>query len=319
MSALTETRKQGLKTLITIAIIGVSLYLGFTPLFELVGSGVAGRIVGATFGSIFAILMTMYLLNKQTEIEQESKKGERVFDEKVGLYQKIIEEIRSIVKDGKISSEEMTSLPFTMIHLQMIGGDVVLKNFSSVFEKINEIFESSDDDEVEIPNDQIVELFSLLGKFSVECRVDLGISNELIKQDVFDRTINAVEKSNETVKGKRDTTKFKFQGKQYGKGRLVLAVLKNYVEQNKDITFEQLKEAFPNEWLGRSRNSSVFAKLSDAESIFAEKGKAKHFIKPTEVIQLSDEKIAVSRRWSIKNIMSLVDGCNSAHKMDISH
>ena len=86
MSALTETRKQGLKTLITIAIIGVSLYLGFTPLFELVGSGVAGRIVGATFGSIFAILMTMYLLNKQTEIEQESKKGERVFDENVGLY-----------------------------------------------------------------------------------------------------------------------------------------------------------------------------------------------------------------------------------------
>ena len=319
MSALTETRKQGLKTLITIAIIGVSLYLGFTPLFELVGSGVAGRIVGATFGSIFAILMTMYLLNKQTEIEQESKKGERVFDEKVGLYQKIIEEIRSIVKDGKISSEEMTSLPFTMIHLQMIGGDVVLKNFSSVFEKINEIFESSDDDEVEIPNDQIVELFSLLGKFSVECRVDLGISNELIKQDVFDRTINAVEKSNETVKGKRDTTKFKFQGKQYGKGRLVLAVLKNYVEQNKDITFEQLKEAFPNEWQGRSRNSSVFAKLSDAESIFAEKGKAKHFIKPTEVIQLSDEKIAVSSQWGVKNIMSLVDGCNSTHKMDISH
>ena len=80
-----------------------------------------------------------------------------------------------------------------------------------------------------------------------------------------------------------------------------------------------MKEAFPNEWQGRSRNSSVFAKLSDAESIFAEKGKAKHFIKPTEVIQLSDEKIAVSRRWSIKNIMSLVDGCNSAHKMDISH
>ena len=45
--------------------------------------GVAGAVVGSSFGAIFVIVLTMYLLNKQTEIEQESKRSERVFDEKV--------------------------------------------------------------------------------------------------------------------------------------------------------------------------------------------------------------------------------------------
>ena len=40
------------------------------------------------FLSIFVIILTMFLLNKQTEIDQESKKSERVFDEKVKIYQK---------------------------------------------------------------------------------------------------------------------------------------------------------------------------------------------------------------------------------------
>ena len=77
MSKLEETRKAGRRTLIAIAIIGLSVYLGFTPLFELVNGGVTGNVIGSSFGSIFVIILTMYLLNKQTEIEQESKKGEK--------------------------------------------------------------------------------------------------------------------------------------------------------------------------------------------------------------------------------------------------
>ena len=69
---LEQTRQQGIKTLIVLFVVGLSVFLGFRPLFDLVQGGVFGSVVGATFGSIFAILMTMFLLNKQTEIEQES-------------------------------------------------------------------------------------------------------------------------------------------------------------------------------------------------------------------------------------------------------
>ena len=89
MSKLTETRKSGYRTLIAIAIIGVSVYIGFEPLFDKVGGGVPAQVIGASFGAIFVIVLTMYLLNKQTEIEQESKRSEKIFEEKMKIYSDI--------------------------------------------------------------------------------------------------------------------------------------------------------------------------------------------------------------------------------------
>ena len=86
---LSDTRKQGWLTLISLVIIAVAVSIGFSPLFELIGDGIASRVIGSSFGAIFVIILTMFLLNKQTEIEQESKKSERVFDEKVKIYQEI--------------------------------------------------------------------------------------------------------------------------------------------------------------------------------------------------------------------------------------
>ena len=83
MNKLQQTRKKGVTTLIAISIIAVAVYFGFDPLFDRVGGGVAGAVVGASFGAIFVIVLTMYLLNKQTEIEQESKKSERIFEQKI--------------------------------------------------------------------------------------------------------------------------------------------------------------------------------------------------------------------------------------------
>ena len=97
MNKLEQTRKRGTNTLIALAIIAVAVYVGFTPMYELINGGVAGAVIGASFGAIFVIILTMYLLNKQTEIEQESKKSERVFDEKVKLYYEIYNEIESML------------------------------------------------------------------------------------------------------------------------------------------------------------------------------------------------------------------------------
>ncbi len=108
-----QIKKTGERTIIAIFIIGIAVYLGFTPLFELINGGVAGAVVGSSFGAIFVIVLTMYLLNKQTEIEQESKRGEKIFEEKMKIYYKIFEDTEAMLDDGKISKEdEMKKLPF---------------------------------------------------------------------------------------------------------------------------------------------------------------------------------------------------------------
>mgnify|MGYP006130022007 FL=1 len=321
VSKIDDTRKQGIKILIILGVVGIVVFFGYGPLFDLVGGGIPGRVLGATFGSIFAILMTMFLLNKQTEIEQESKKSERVFDEKVHLYKNILESAKNMLEDNQLDSKEMLALPFTLIQMQMVGGDEAIKLYTTFFEKINDIYEADENEVVKIPESQAQEVFSLLSRFSVQCRVDLGISDTPIDESIFARAITALEQSNDAVKGKRDTSKYTFKGKAFAKGRLVHAVVQDFVEKNPNTTFDDLKKAFPDEWHAdkpNQRNRAVFVRLSDAEQLFKDKGHRRHFFKEGEVIQLSDEIIAVSNQWGIGNIGNFVDGANQSHNSEIT-
>ena len=321
MSKVDNTKKQGMKILVILVLVGFVVFFGYGPLFDLVGGGIPGRILGATFGSIFAILMTMFLLNKQTEIEQESKKSERVFDEKVVLYKNILGMSKEMLEDGQLDSKEILALPFTLIKMQMVGGDEAIKIYTSFFEKINDIYEASDDEIVQIPESDKQKVFSLLSRFAVQCRVDLGISDTPIDESIFARAISVVQQSDKAIKGKRDTSKYTFNGEAFAKGRLVHAVVKDYVSKNTDITFDELKKAFPNEWQAggaKSGNRAVFARLTDAKKIFEDKGYIRHYFKEGETIQLSDEVIAVSNQWGIGNIGDFVDGSNKNHNTDIS-
>ena len=130
-----ETRKQSWLLLLALVIIAFAVSIGFSPLFELIDGGIAARILGSSFGAIFVIVLTMFLLNKQTEIEQESKKSERVFDEKVKIYQIILDICRDMLMDGKLTQEEINRLPFPLIKLQMLADENVISSFQEVFKK----------------------------------------------------------------------------------------------------------------------------------------------------------------------------------------
>ena len=156
------TRRQGWITLVSLVIIAFAVSIGFTPLFELIGDGIASRIIGSSFGAIFVIILTMFLLNKQTEIEQESKKSERVFDEKVKIYQQILDITKDMLLDGKLTPEEINRLPFPLIRLQMLADDKVIESFQKVFDKLNDIYAAEDGDIVTIADEQRYEIYQLL-------------------------------------------------------------------------------------------------------------------------------------------------------------
>ena len=202
MNKLEQTRRKNLTLIIAIFIIGVAVYLGFTPLFNLIEGGVAGAVVGASFGAIFVIVLTMYLLNKQTEIEQESKKGERVFDEKVKLYQKILNNTKEMVEDGAISKAEIAELPFLMMELQVLGGDETIIAYEGVFSTINEIFnEDEEEDVVTIDEDAKIKIYRKMLDFVRNCRVDLGVSDREINEKLFEATINTIQNAEEITQG----------------------------------------------------------------------------------------------------------------------
>ena len=97
--------------------------------------------------------------------------------------------------------------------------------------------------------------------------------------------------------GSKDTSRYRFFGKEYPKNRLVLAVVKKYHEENPGICYNALKEIFPDEIQGS--RLGVFQMADYAKNILEETGIARHFVKEEELIQLVDHQIAVCTQWGI--------------------
>ncbi len=100
----------------------------------------------------------------------------------------------------------------------------------------------------------------------------------------------------------KDTTKYLFKGSPYGKGRLVLAVVKEYMLQHPDLNAIELTSSFAPRIQGalgvvRTLN---FAKdyCSDYEKRF--------FTKENEIIHTSTEDCVVCSQWGKFNINNFI-------------
>ena len=299
-----STKDTGRRTLFAIAIIGLSAYFGFTPLFNLVDGGIAAAVIGTSFSVTFVIVLTMYLLNKQTEIQQESKKSEKVFEEKVSIYKSILSHTREMLKDGKLSQEEIVALSFSAIELQMVGADETINAFNSVFHAANTIYQSDDNEVIVINELQKMEIYKALSLFSQKCRMDLGLNEAELNQEIFNATIDEL---NSAVSGKNDLSKYKFKNKEYGKGQLVLAVIKDYAKEKKP-TYDELAQKFSKIKSG-PRNIILPASEVNAKFEKSKSSKKRYFMESKDIITLSDQEIMVSNQWGVDNIENFIEHC----------
>lgn len=97
----------------------------------------------------------------------------------------------------------------------------------------------------------------------------------------------------------KDYTKYSFDGKTFGKGRLVLAVVRKFVEDHPEITYAELAKAFPKETQG---SLGVFALKTEADQIYASTSRKRHFVDPDEIVKLKDAVVVVCSQWGSRNI-----------------
>jgi len=316
MSKLKKTQEQGTRTLIAIAVIAVAVYIGFEPLIKFVPDGVAKSVISSSFGAIFVIILTMYLLNKQTEIEQESKKSERVFEEKVQLYQGMLDTVGEMLIDGKISKEEINKLPFPLIRLSMLGRDETIEAFKDVNKKINEIYSSKDDDDVILDDEQKQDVYQLLAKFASKCRIDLEIGDEATDK-LIQSTVKTIA---ETGKKKKNYQKYSFDGKEYPKNHYIYEVIKNFVNETPELSLKEFSNKVPANSPGRK---NLWTTYDDAIDLFQKTRYARYFIsrsqksgkRPDEeviegkdmVLNLIDAEICISAGQNNDETLYLID------------
>ena len=105
-----------------------------------------------------------------------------------------------------------------------------------------------------------------------------------------------------------DKTQYEFSGSALGKRRLVLTCIKKYVEDHPRLTFSALERAFPRKLQGFY---GCFDSAESAQRILDEQGYIRFFLKPEELIDLSDQRIAVCNQWGIGNIGGFVKKARS--------
>lgn len=105
----------------------------------------------------------------------------------------------------------------------------------------------------------------------------------------------------------RDFSKFEFNGKIYNKARLVNQIIRSYIELYPNITYAELEKTFPRKLQG---SSGIFDTNEKAQEIYDRTGHKRHYLKPDELIKLSDSIIATSNQWGIDNIKSFVNYVN---------
>lgn len=103
----------------------------------------------------------------------------------------------------------------------------------------------------------------------------------------------------------RDKTKYMFEGKVYAKNRLVLAIIKKYIEQN-NTSYEELTRVFDKSLQGSLGVIELYdnaIKVSDA--------KKRYFLKEEDLIILQGVKIVVCTQWGIFNIVKFIKQAQS--------
>ncbi len=115
----------------------------------------------------------------------------------------------------------------------------------------------------------------------------LGDDPDTLEEDKKD-----ISKALQSI-SKRDNTKYQFNGDILGKGRLVLAVIKDYVQKHPEITYEELDKAFKND----NKNTLIRTKdIKDEKRYFKD-----------EVLNVNGEEVSVSTQWDLKRIEVFID------------
>jgi len=223
--------KNNYYTLGAIIIIGGAAYFGFQPIFDHFQGGVVKEFITAIFGTIFTIVLTMFLLNKQTEVQESQERGQKIFEEKIGLYNKTLEILESICEGGIISTTEIGKIQFLLVKLKMVAGKNVINAFLPVTEVLDSIYNrdpESDKDEVEIieereepielknwgtkniekeKNEKTAILKAMLC-FSEECRKELGLGEAVADKDMLASVVKQVSKIQDELKKRTNATYF---------------------------------------------------------------------------------------------------------------
>lgn len=305
MSIELKTKNNILAVLIGVLLISVSILI-FGLVYENNLPKIVEEINNSSIGAILTAIITVFLLSQQSQSEEIKDRNSKIFEKKLEIYGHFMEELQEFIinlntlDDSSSHGKSVKKLIFQLAEIKMHTHS---SSITMVFNHINNIYDvigngSSDENnnDVKYYNEITKILFDIVKVFQQELYgKNLGeddhVNLEIISQKIISNASNISTK---------DLTKYLYKETKYGKSRLVLAIVKDYVNSHQGIGFDELRKVFPNRIQG---SMNVFTTLDESKKI---KG-IRHFQNTDDVIHLSDSSIAVCNQWGLKNITAFIN------------
>jgi len=172
--------------------------------------------------------------------------------------------------------------------------------YREVMSEYKPIFEEWRKNNPETKKKTVVKILDQGGHDNVSSRVRISIEGETKRHKL--KIKNSIAKSKTR---KIDPEKsYKYKGEMFGKGRLVHAVIKNYINVIKPgITLEEIHK----DWENVSKNKySVCNEFSIAKEHSIPR--RRYFLNESEILRLADgTRVAVSKEWGPSNMPNFIE------------
>ena len=282
-----------------IIVLSIALYVGFDDLIFGGASGTARDTISAALAAIFVLITTMYMLNKQTDVEHKKKLDTEIFKRKFIIYDQLISILQNIghykltVNDDdyrKCLNKHYELVMVAPAEIVSISIDIL-----NLLKGIREVGKVKALDEVNLDEVNQQALRDFIEDFCILARADFNLPEaEKFNPNAYKDNMDKV-----TEPGSKNLDKFEFNGRSYTKNRLVLEVVRHTVDVKKVENIDKLKILFPDSYWSEGKESSSKNAFIVELKKDAENKRARFFTKKDEIIKFdnSNAEVIVNNQW----------------------
>jgi len=282
-----------------IIVLSIALYVGFDDLIFGGASGTARDTISAALAAIFVLITTMYMLNKQTDVEHKKKLDTEIFKRKFIIYDQLISILQNIGHYKlTVNDDDYRKCLNKHYELVMVAPAEIVSlsnNILILLKDIREVGKVKALDEVNLDEVNQQALRDFIDDFCILARADFNLPEaEKFNPNAY---LNNMDKVTEP--GSKNLDKFEFNGRSYTKNRLVLEVVRHTVDVKKVENIDKLKILFPDSYWSEGKESSSKNAFIVELKKDAENKRARFFTKKDDIIKFdnSNAEVIVNNQW----------------------
>ena len=159
----------------TVALLGLSvvlvvaLYFLFSLFLENTNIPYAYEIAAAFMGALVTVVITMVLLNRQSEVETLKERNVELLKQKIAVYAGLMDRLEAIMLKGEVSLEDEIGVQMLNLRLSLFASTDVLQKFNEFARQFSLVAADR-----KVTGKERAELMDVLGQLSTTIRHDLA-------------------------------------------------------------------------------------------------------------------------------------------------